>query len=937
MDCASSLLVSCRRVLPWAGVGLVLLGMVLAGPSARAQDRPVPDSVRTALEARDLTPAQARQRARELGIDLSNPERAARQARRLGVPAARVEALLRAVQPAEAADTTGPAVRPGTVGQEGVAPPDTTPPTLPSDTTVLDTTAPDTTEAPDPDDELGYFGYDTFDTVPDAFRPSRVGPVDDSYVVGPGDELRLVVWGAPEFQYDLTVDRQGRVFVPNHGQFTAAGKALDALRRDMKQWLGRKHAGLREEPQTVFMDLSLTRLRPLRIFVLGAVAQPGGYTVSATANAFNALYSVGGPLQRGSLRRIQVIRDGAVADTVDLYDYLTDTGTPTPVDLQSGDYLRVPVRGTTVAITGAVERPAYYELQEGETVRDLIAYAGGLAPDAYTSDFEISRLVPPAERTDDSSVPRRDLNYDLGAVMDGATTVSLADADRVHIRSVPDRSDPAAASNVASAEIAGAVYQPGTYALGDSVRTVRDLIRRANGLTDDAYRQQASLLRFDEDLDEAVRSINVDSALAGVPRANVPLVPGDSLHIPSVQALEGVRTVRITGQVRNPGTYPYRSNMTVQDLLLRGGGLADSTFLKDVLRSRADLYREAADGRSERLIPFNLARALHGRGMANTPLRPGDRIRIYPLRAEVNRDQYVEVSGAVKEPGRYDYQENLTLEDAILKANGFTEDVYLKEIQIARPKEGEEGMKTFRVPLNGTLSGTEDVRFSAHDTTRTLDAAADVQLQHRDRVLVRSDPDYSERVFVTLRGEVAFPGDYALESEGEPLSSVLDRAGGITDSGYPGGGQLMRDGERFIIDIQSVLRGTDDLELRDGDRIVIPTKPNSVSVRGNVARPGRIKHQKGEDVAYYLDRAGGVRDSTKNVYLTQATGATFQVDTGWFGRTPEVTDGAVIRVTKEQPEPEEGEGVDVGEVITDVTGILSSALTVIVLALRAFD
>lgn len=926
----ASIALRCRAV-PWAGVGLILLGAaLLGGVPAQAQQRPVPDSVRAALEARDMSPAEARRRARQLGLDLSRPERAARQAQRLGVPEARVQALLRAVQAAPPADTAAPSLSPDTVAREGVAPPDPRPP--------ADTTAPDTTKPPPRDDTLRYFGYDTFDTIPDAFRPGRTGPVDDRYVVGPGDELRLVVWGAPEYQYDLTVDRQGRVFVPDHGQFTAAGKSLEALRRDMKRWLGRKHAGLRKDPQTVFMDLSITRLRPLRIFVLGAVAQPGGYTVSPTANAFNALYSVGGPTQRGSLRRIQVIRDGAVADTVDLYDYLAERGTPTPVPLRSGDYLRIPVRGKTVAVTGAVKRPAYYELREGETVRDLIAYAGGLAPDAYTADFEIRRLIPPEARTkDEASVPRKDLNYDLGAVMNEDTTVPLADADRVHIRAVPARSDPAAASNVPSAEISGAVYQPGTYALGDSVRTVRDLIRRANGLTDDAYRRQASLLRFDQDLGRAVRSINVDSALAGVPRADVPLVPGDSLHIPSVQALQGVRTVRIEGQVRTPGTYPHRSNMTVQDLLLRGGGLADSTFLDDVLRSRADLYRETADGRSERVIPFNLARALQGRGMADAPLQPGDRIRIYPLRAEVNRDTYVEISGAVKQPGRYDYQENLTLEDVILKANGFADDVYLEEIQIARPKEGERGMKTFRIPLNGAVAGPGNVRFAPHDTTRALAATADVQLQHRDRVLVRSDPEYSERMFVTVRGEVRFPGDYALKTDGEPLSSVLARAGGVTATGYPGGGQLMRDGERFIIDIQSVLRGTDDLELRDGDRIVIPSKPNSVSVRGNVARPGRIKYQQGEDVEYYLDRAGGVRDSTKSIYLTQATGATFEVDTGWFGRTPEVTDGAVIRVTKEPPTPEEEGDVDIGAVVTDVTGILSSALTIIVLATRAFD
>ncbi|MEF8816526.1 MAG: SLBB domain-containing protein [Salinibacter sp.] len=923
---------------PWGSFfkagGLVLL-FLLSGAGemavlAQQPDADLPDSVRGELDARNLTPEQARRQAQQLGLDLSNPERAAAQARQRGLPTARVNALLRAVQQGSDTDSSAQALPPATVAETGVAPPDTTRPSS-------DPARPDTAEGPGENAGLAYFGYDTFDRVPDAFAPDPTGPVDDSYVVGPGDELRLVVWGAPEFQYDLTVDRQGRVFVPDHGQFTVAGTQLDALRADMKQWLAQQHAGLTEDPQTVFMDLSLARLRPLKIFVLGEVAQPGGYTVSATANAFNALYSVGGPLRRGSLRRIQVIRDGSVADTVDLYDYLADSGTPAPVNLQSGDYIRVPVRGKTVAITGAVERPAYYEMTPGETVRDLIDYAGGVAPDAYGADFEVRRLTPPDARTDPrASVPRKDLNYDLNAVLSGDETVPLSDADRVRIRAVPERTDPAAASAVASARISGAVFQPGTYALGDSLRTVRDLIRQANGLTDDAYRQQATLIRFDEDLDEGVRSINVDSALAGVPQANVPLVPGDSLRIASVQTLEDARSVRITGQVRTPGTYPYRSNMTVQDLLLRGGGLADSTYLKTVLRSRADLYRESSDGRSERLIPFNLARALNGSGRADTPLQPGDEIRVYPLEAEVNPDPFVEISGAVKEPGRYDHQENLTVKDVILKANGFAEDVYLKEIQIARPKTEDDGMRTIRVPLQGP-DAPADVRFAADDTTQALQAAAEVPVQHRDRILVRTNPDYSERTFVTLRGEVRFPGDYALRDDGESLSSLLDRAGGVTEVGYPGGGQLTRDGERFILDLANVLRDAEDLTLRGGDEVVIPTTPNSVSVRGNVAQEGRIKHQDGEDVAYYLERAGGVRDSTKNVYLTQATGETRKVESGWFSRTPEVTDGAVIRVTKESPPPPDEEGLDIGKAVRDVTGILSSALTIIVLATRAFD
>ncbi|MFO8098302.1 MAG: polysaccharide biosynthesis/export family protein, partial [Salinibacter sp.] len=163
-------------------------------------------------------------------------------------------------------------------------------------------------------DTLEYFGYDTFQTIPEAFTPEPTGPAGGNYIVGPDDELRLTVWGGAEFTYELPVDEGGRVTVPEVGQFTVSGKSLDELRTEMKQWLSRNYSGLTSDPPTVFMDLTVTRVRPSKVFVLGEVPQPGGYTVSAYSTVFNALYSVGGPLNRGSLRDIRVVRDGEVVE-----------------------------------------------------------------------------------------------------------------------------------------------------------------------------------------------------------------------------------------------------------------------------------------------------------------------------------------------------------------------------------------------------------------------------------------------------------------------------------------------------------------------------------------------------------------------------------------------------------------------------------------------
>jgi len=1029
-----------RRILPLLCVLLAGLAVV-AVPGSLAQEREeLPEEARQELEERGLTIDEARQRLRQLGIDPSNPEQAARRARQLGVPEARVQALLQAARQRQ--DTTDVDTRPGrtlrnppfpvlagtpqiepdsiSVGQlpvdievnvplrsqnqiQRVQPGFLTAGgdsvalrnvqrirgsvingtwrgnlTIPSDTSAgtwtlfVRAATPDTNvtlstgrrltifprgELPEQDtvraarDTLEYFGYDTFETIPEAFTPQPTGPADGSYVVGPDDELRLTVWGGAEFTYELPVDQGGRVTVPNVGQFTVSGKSLDELRTEMKQWLSQSYSGLTSDPPTVFMDLTLTRVRPTQIFVLGEVAQPGGYVVSSFATVFNALYSVGGPLQRGSLRNIEVIRDGEVVETVDLYDYLLQGYSSDPVQLQSNDYVFVPPRGETVAITGPVKRPAYYEMTDDETVGDLIEYAGGLEPNAYTKRFQIERIVPPAER-EDPSVAREVIDGDLQAARSDTAQVPLADGDRVKVLSISEAQDPAVQARVDAAEVTGAVFQPGQYEIGGEVRTVKDLIERADGLTGDAYRQQATLVRIDDTLSETSRSLDLDAAMEDQPQFNVVLQPGDSLHVASVQEMRGRRTVEITGEVRDPGSYRYRDGMTIRNLLLQVGGLTDDEYLKDVFLGRADLFRVSNDGDEERVIPFHLGEALAGDGMADRSLQPEDEIRIYPATVGRLEERFVRINGAVQDTGRYAYRDNMTLKDAILQANGFTEGASLRKVTVTRMVErrGQEELRasTMEVPLVDRDVDPKNVDFSVRDTAQALAAAENFELQHRDQVFVRQNPSFQPQKTVTVRGEVRYPGEYTLLRDGERLSNVIQRAGGIRPTGYLKGGRLLRrsqteegtlgrqTAEQVIVEMQRAIRGDpeEDVTLQPDDEIIIPTQPNTVAVRGNVANEGLIKHESGERVGYYLDRAGGTRENTQDVFLTQASGATFKVNTGWFRRTPVVDDGAVIRV---EEEPEQEDQIDYSQIASNVTQVLSSTLTLLVLATRAFN
>ena len=794
------------------------------------------------------------------------------------------------------------------------------------------------------EDELAFFGYSVFETTPTAFQPDQLIPAGDGYIVGPGDELRLTVWGATEFQYELQVDPEGRVFVPNVGQFTVAGSRLGDLRQEMRQWLSRNYQGLVADPPTIFMDLNVARLRPVQVFVLGEVAQPGGYTMQSGSTVFNALYSVGGPETSGSLRDIRIIRGGETVARVDLYDFLLEGTSGADARLQAGDYVFVPPRGKTVHVRGEVRRPAIYELREGETFEDLIDFAGGLRSTAYADRFQIERVVPFAERQD-PSVAREVIDANLLNVLDGEERLRIEDEDRVRILSIMEEGQLAGQSRIRAVSVGGAVFQPGRYALNAQVRTVRDLIEAADGLTDNAYLPQAELIRLQEGLDREVVSLNLSEVLEDEPTQNLVLRPQDSLAVYTTQELRAEREVRISGEVLNPGTYDYLENMTVSDLLFKAGGLQDDEFLKTVFLERADLLRQSADGSREEIIPFDLGSVLEGTSdFAAETLQPADEIRVYSDRVERVRDRFITVTGAVNEPGQIRYFDGMTLEDALMQVEGFREDAFLGAVEVTRTEAGEErvGMsreraRSRRVPLREGDGFSEEAGNPTSERVLAMNAARSYTLNHRDRVFVRSDPDFREQRTVAVRGEVQFPGDYTLLSDNETLGSVMERAGGPRPTGYIAGGRLVRGDEQVIVEMERALRGraSDDVILQPGDEVTIPTQPNAVAVRGNVANEGLIRFEEGKRVTYYLDRAGGLRSRTEGIFITQPSGATFRIDRGWFKTTPEVGDGATILVTRE-PERED-EGFDLGDSLTNITQILSSALTIIVLSRRALD
>jgi protein involved in polysaccharide export with SLBB domain len=633
---------------------------------------------------------------------------------------------------------------------------------------------------------------------------------------------------------------------------------------------------------------------------------------------------VGGVTTDGTLRRIRVVRAGQDVAALDAYDYLIDGRTPSPVRLQQGDRLFVPPRGKTVAIRGAVRREARYELLPGEGLAELIAFASGLEAEAYAERFQVERIVPFVERRD-PSVARQVLDLPLVPVLRGEGDLALEDGDRVRILSILEEGTPGVEQALAVAEIEGAVYQPGRFEIGAGVQTLRDLIDAADGLLPGAYGGRAALTRLQPDGTRLFLPVALPDVLADAPQANVVLRPGDRLEVFATRDLEGAYTYEVAGQVLRPGERPFLDGISLYDALFEAGGLQDPEFLRTVLRERADLFRLTPDGEQRQIIRFDLGRVLAGDGLATTPLRPGDVVRVYPRRVEeLVEEEVVTVSGAVKEPGTYALQSNTTVEDLILQADGFAEGAFVQAVEVTRMADatGGERAVTINVPVQPGLS-VEQVGLGEGD--------AGFRLSHGDRVFVRYDPAYQPQETVLVVGEVVFPGEYTLLQDNETLASLVQRAGGLSERAYAGGGRLLRGGRRLVVDMGDAVRGRRgaSVVLQAGDQVVIPSQPNTVAIEGGVANPGLIKFVPRKRVSYYLDRAGGVADDMEAVLITQASGATFKLREGLFPEDPVVEDGAIIRVLTEEEDPND-EGVDAAEIVRDSLSILTGAATVLV-------
>jgi protein involved in polysaccharide export with SLBB domain len=736
------------------------------------------------------------------------------------------------------------------------------------------------------------FGYDAFRSNG---APITEGPVDDQYLLGPGDEVAITVWGEMNETLNLTVTDQGFIELPEKaGRIQTNGVTLRELKPLVERALSQRYASFIDavDPtkSTAFVDVRLGKIRPLVVYVVGEVNTPGAHALSApVANVVNLLTSAGGVKPSGTLREIKVRRSDGRTDTVDLYGFLLDGKVDArALRLQPGDYVLVPLKRKSVQVAGEVRRPTSYELVGDEGIRALMGYAGGPRPDAYLKRAQLKRL--------EANRGEVYVDVDLGAALDpSGQDIALKDGDVLTVgRNAQVR------TNMVSIRGDG-ILRPGTYEWTPGMR-LGDLVQKGDGLREHAYLDRADLVRTERDFSKRLIRFPLKGLFEKQPdgsfkrldnaELDIPLEQMDEVLVQSAWGMAGNdKSVTLEGHVKEPGKAVLAEGMTLYDVLFTRGGFQDPTFAKDTYMEVGHLMRKVPGAAGSQIRTFDVGGVLAERPGANMALEDGDVVRIY-ARTELATPAKVRIGGLVRAPGEFEFADGLTLEDLVVMAGGLDPSVVRAEAVIASRQ------------VAGTESATETTRIVPIESTfATVAARSKTPLRSDDRITIRHQFGWEPLDTAQVSGLVKFPGSYAMPRTGETLTGLVLRAGGLRPEAYPAAATLLRDsgtGERTAVTINLAAAlerpgGPEDLALRDGDLLTVPDSAGVVTVRGAVRSESVLQHRAGGKLSEYVRDSGGYLDSAdpERVTVTAPNGRTERVGRG---QDPVLLAGSVIEV-----------------------------------------
>ena len=756
------------------------------------------------------------------------------------------------------------------------------------------------------------------------YRASEEIKAPDYYVLGVGDEVGVSVWGRSQFDAEFVINKDGFIKILNDKvRVQLKGLTLAQAREKLKKVFKQYYSF--QEGQ---FEITLNYSRTIQVSVYGDVINPGPISIPAINTAFSALVAVNGPNDIGSVRKIKLVKNTGETKLIDVYEYMNDPSITQNYYLEDGDIIVVPVATKVISVEGAVQRPFKYELLENEDLKALIEYTGGLKEDAYSKVIQVKRFDGDRQKIID--VPYMEL-------LKGSSDFKLVNGDVVTVKTIG-----LDVQNFVS--IKGEVIDKGDFERTDGMR-ISDLVELA-GLKKESKTDVAFLIRSNPDKTSSFLKINLDNILKSK-KSDIDLVlqDGDRITIWAQERFADQMVVSIEGAVREPDEYEFDvgQKVRVKDLIILSGGLRRDASPKAIIQridplknkrayyDRVDLSKVMADEKSE----------------DNMLLTPYDKLIVYSENIFLD-EAVIEVEGAVNNPGEFVYGENMELKDALLLSGGFKFGAALNKVEISRI------VFTENQPTKIIIANLElDEDFNIIETDNP-----DFSLEPYDAVLVRYVPDFELQKFVVLRGEVKYPGSYPIISENEKISSIIDRAGGLTGEGFSQGARLLRpkdDVGNVVIKLEEIIESSSsrfNFIVQDGDVITIPKKKEFVTIIGatkvsevlssEAVGPNNeinVPFHPGKDAKFYIDEyAGGIADNGKksSVFVEYANGEIKRTRSRLlYYKYPSVRKGSIIKVGAKPPEDlrqeEEKESIDWGKILADSVAQATTVLTLVLL------
>ena len=674
------------------------------------------------------------------------------------------------------------------------------------------------------EDGRRIFGHDIFRSKELSFEPNMAMAVSPTYALAPGDELIVDVYGASQNSQKLSIAPDGSVTIPKIGPVNVSGLTVEQAQNRIRGAMGIHY-------KNSSIKVSVGQTRTIKINIMGEVRTPGTYTLSAFATVFHALYMAGGVNELGTMRDIKVARNGRTISTVDVYEYILTGRLAGNISLQDNDVIIVGSYTNLVHISGNVKRPMWYEMKKNETISSLIRFCGGFTGDAYSKALTVNRRA--GEKLSVYTVDE----FDFGKF-------KLADEDQINVDENEQRYE-----NMV--RVAGAVKRAGRYGLATS-NTVRQLIEAAGGLDEEANTSRAIITRMNEDRTRKTIAIDLKGIMDGT-TPDVALANEDVLNIATNAKLNDVRKMTIEGEVWDPGTFDYADNTTVEDLILKAGGLKESASLLNVEISRRIIDPSAPKDTTYRcvIIPYTLSSDPSVNNTDTLILKPYDIVNI--RRSPVYEAQRtVNISGEIQFAGNYTLDKNeVRLSEIVKKAGGFKDKAVPENAKLVRRMNNQE--------------------------------------RERERQLKQLENNATDNIDV--------------DSTNSTYTVAINLKNAMENPGCD-----------------------EDLIMRDGDQIIIPSMINTVRISGEVLYPNNVTYIEGQKKKYYIHEAGGYTKNSlkRRTYVVYANGNVGKL------RGSKIQPGCEI-VVPTKPEKKDNSGdvmkwVTIGSSVATVAAVLISVL-----------